>query len=446
MKYIAFLLFILAGVPLLFGFQALSSRTRNLFVLLLILSSVIGIDINFVSLETYRGYDKGFRIALIDALTYAWALYLVTHYPSKLRWFPDNCWLGLGFLGWMFISTLFAEVKLLGFFAIWKILNVGLLYWCAYNALWVGYPLEVFRNGFALMGLYSVMIAFKQKYIEGIYRIAGPFNHPNNLPPSLCLFVPFLLAWALCDRRLSLGRSMLLTILVLSIVATCVVTFSRAGMLIAVAAFLGGFIASFRAVIPSRRLLVGGLCLLLSVPVAFKALDSIVERFQTAPQASADTRDWLNFSARAMANDRFFGVGPNNYSVAVVANPAYWFGPEPGLAPVVHHLYWLLASELGYPGLFIFLLMLARFVLKPTFAGLGRRDLEGALLLAFPVGMLGMYASGFLEALLFQPVPMHIFSLTSGVAMALAQQVRRRRLTDKPGGVDRSDEGSTQAP
>ena len=66
-------------------------------------------------------------------------------------------------------------------------------------------------------------------------------------------------------------------------------------------------------------------------------------------------------------------------------------------AGVCHHIYWLTAAEMGYSGLAVLLLILARFLSKMAWQVRGEPVLERYLLFGILVGMCALHTIGLLE-------------------------------------------------
>ena len=106
----------------------------------------------------------------------------------------------------------------------------------------------------------------------------------------------------------------------------------------------------------------------------------IIQRFQSAPIQSEQTRGYFNQAVHAMANDHMFGVGLNAYD-GVFANTDYYWYVYPEIYDdgaidldefrysergesrlgTAHHINYLMASETGWYGMWAFILFLSRF-------------------------------------------------------------------------------------
>ena len=92
MKYAAFVLVSLTLVPLMAGLALWRPRWRVWLLAALVFSTALGdmANINFLSLETYRGPDRGFEVNLTDLIAVALAIVLVVRHARRVRWLPYN--------------------------------------------------------------------------------------------------------------------------------------------------------------------------------------------------------------------------------------------------------------------------------------------------------------------------------------------------------------------
>ncbi|MCX5744227.1 MAG: hypothetical protein NT062_17190 [Proteobacteria bacterium] len=119
-----------------------------------------------------------------------------------------------------------------------------------------------------------------------------------------------------------------------------------------------------------RKLVVLALILLASSVVLAKALDSLIERFTEAPEASVHGRVLFEASAHAMLGDHPLGIGLNQFSW-VQAHDGYADAlaiPEIDRDGIVHNIYRLTQAELGWPGIVVFMGLLASPMLRAILA------------------------------------------------------------------------------
>lgn len=433
MKYAFFTVAFVLGVPAMSFAAALSARLRGWLLTALIFSTTLGdvADIHFMSAEYYRGPDRGFGVNLTDLIAWALVIALLLRFPAKLRWAPYNSSWMFAFFGAACAAAWLAPERLLASFTLFKLVKMYVVFWCVVNCLRVGTERGYVWMGLVAIGAFIAVLAVKQRYLDGIVRVPGPFDHSNTIPSFLNLIVPVLLGWGLCDRRLTRAQTAISLIAVFGMIFAIVATLSRAGMALTVGCVVGMLmIANVRA--RSGRVMVTSLVIYTAILAGgVKAVDTVVERFQSAPLESAEAREEFNAAAAMMAHDHLFGVGLNNFSHVLTNISEYrqhivvMAGEQQ--AGVAHHIYWLTAAEMGYPGLVVFVIVIGRFVwLAGRCAWRGGRSLEGLLLSGFFLGFCALHAVGFLEwTLRITPVS-YLFTVSLGICVAFAEVVQQQ--------------------
>ncbi|MBP9947276.1 MAG: O-antigen ligase family protein [Vicinamibacteria bacterium] len=433
MKYLVFAVALLGGVPVLAMLCSGSERRRGWLLAAIAASAVLGdvSGVNFFSTADYRGPDRGFEITLTDLMALGLSGAIVLKSAGRVAWIPTNTVpLALLFASGL-VSAFGAASPLLSTFTLFKGLRLYVLYWAVYNAIHTGVDLAWVRRGLVAAGLWMSFFAVKQKYIEGLYRIHGTFDHSNGVPLYANLVIPFLLLSAVSDRRLGRREALLTLAAALGLVFSVVTTQSRAGTLLAGGLVLGTlFTARLKA--PSSRVnrVTLGVLAILIVGGAMVA-DTIIRRFEEAPESSEEARNEFNAAARDMARDHRFGVGLNNFSKALTDNDGYrahlvvMKNEEQG--GVAHHIYLLTAAEMGWSALAFFLLVLGRFWWIPIIAGLRTRGFDGGLQLSVAFGMTALHAQGFFEwGFRVTPIACQ-FLILAAAGMAQARGLRKRR-------------------
>ncbi len=438
MKYLLFSLASLIGFGGMLGLATRSTTGRGLLLAALIFSTALGdfANINFMSMETYRGPDRGFEITLTDLIAWALIIAMLIQYPKRLTWFPYNSGWMLGFFGLACVSAIMAPQKLLSAFTLFKFVRIYIVYWCTVNCLRTRVAPQYIWWGLLAIGSFTTLLTVKQVYLDGIHRIPGPFDHSNTLPLYLNLLIPLLLMWGLCDRHFKPVYVIVSVLTTLGMTCSVVLTYSRAGMLLAGAGVLGTLTV---AVLRARSIRVTATLFIVffaMLVVGIKVADNVIDRFLNAPKSSGEARKEFNQAAAMMVRDHKFGVGINNFSYVLTHTPKYRAHIKvmryEKQAGVVHHIYWLTAAETGYLGLAVFLIVIARFAWRAGRCGWRSRSLQGILLIALALGFCTLHASGFLEwAARISPVT-YLFAITAGISVGFADAIENQDRSRTP--------------
>jgi O-antigen ligase len=432
LKYLVFIVGAMGFVPVVAAL-ATQRRLRPWLLMALCFTPVLGeiININFLSMETYRGPDRGFEVNLTDLFTWGMIAGLLLKDRSKIQWLPYNTFPLLLFFFCCIVSTVVAPLKVVALFTLWKLAKLYLVYWCVVNYAGPKLAIDFHFVAYAMVGVngFVAMLAIKQKYLEGLYRIHGPFDHSNTVPIFLIQVIPVVLLWSSCDRKVP--RPLAITALLSALGGTFAIatTQSRAGTALVGLAMLGSVaLASLRW--PSRRTVGTSLVfLLLAGAGALKAADTMLDRVKNAPKASEEAREEFNYAAELMIKDRpWTGVGLNNFS-RVLTNEAKYNShivimANEEQAGVAHHIYLLTAAETGLTGLAAFLLCLFRWWGLMLYHGIRSKSYEGTYLLGYFLGFGCFLVIGFLEwAFRISPVT-YFVAVNMGVVVSLTQRTR----------------------
>jgi len=439
------ILMFVIGAPAVFAILYFMPQSRRLMLSLMVFSTC-HIKKPFymeVFFQPYRGVERGFGVTIPDLLFFGFALLIMSGATrKKIIWLPYNSMLWLLLILIAMLSISGSAMPLYGWFAVHKFIRCLVLYWVMVNI--VQERRDVLAVIYGLVGaiLFQGTVVFWQKYVTRtvVYRSMGSFNHPNAMAMYIELVLPILTALVL--ERLLPGRwNTAATIAVPLGLLAVVFTKSRAGMVMLPAA-MGGVTAVSILIKPTMRkgvLIATALCFA-GVVMAI-ALPRIIKRFQEAPEESAQTRVYFNQAARAMANNRFFGVGINLFSWSLANTEYYWYvypdrleerNPEEfrdspmgqSRLGTAHHLYYLYAGEIGWLGMWTFILFIARFMLRNVLLFLRCKDpFYKALLLGMLAGFALVHMHSTLEWIMRQVQPMYMFFLLSGLMIAIGNLI-----------------------
>jgi hypothetical protein len=390
--------------------------------------------VHFVSMEDYRGPDRGFEVSLVDLIF----LGLIPAVVSKKgkQWLPYNILIQAFYALVCVVSsfTCGSAGMLFALFTCFKMVKLVFVYWVCTNAFKAGLRINDLAQVYLVMALFLTFTALKQKYLWGFYRIIGPFDHSNTIPMYIAMLIPPLYLWASCQPGLPKWKTVAGAAGCLGLMFCILATQSRAGIFL-VGGSLGASV--FLSVVRSRRMpktqmrrvhAMAAVIMLLAFLGGLKALNTIITRFKTAPEQSEEARVEFNIAAKLMLKDHpMTGIGINGFSrvltkevrynghIVVMANEEQ--------AGVAHHIYWLTAAELGYPGIIAFVLIWFRMWYFPLRTSLRGKSFEYTFLVGFPLGFQTLYLIGFLEwAFRLSPV-MYLYTIQSGIAVGLATEL-----------------------
>jgi hypothetical protein len=178
-------------------------------------------------------------------------------------------------------------------------------------------------------------------------------------------------------------------------------TFSRAGLVCFVLSCMVIVMLSFTGGVNPRKMGVTIIIMFIGLAGAIQSMDSIMRRFETAPENSANTRKMLATAAVKMANDKTFGVGLNNFGVKI--NPPYAYSShiegvtEESKGGLVETVYLSFAAETGWHNMIVYFILLFYFFFKNMNNFVKHRKSDYIWL---PIGLAGGLMAIYLESAL----------------------------------------------
>jgi len=418
MKWIVVLLAL--GVAVSVGIAGRSKRRIRVgLAIALGFLPYLSISINPISYETYRGDARGLEFTLVDFVAVALAISLAGKGAWRRPW-PIAA--ALYVLAAM-LSISAAPSVLFALFAVWKILRVNRLLATVAQAGQVDDLAPEICRGLALGLVYCAVDGLSQRYLGGMMQVKGPFSHQNGLGMASNMVFPVCFAMLLSGQGGHLAKAA-----VAAAALSVVLTLSRGGMvLFAVAATLV-FLGSLARKLTGRKLAVLGLGIAGAGAVLLKSWDTIVERFSSAPDASAEARVMFEDAARRMLHDHPAGIGINQFSRILDERYADLVGlPEVDRNGLVHNVYWLTAAEMGYLGIATFLLVMTRPLLLGVWGAFRERSLRGDLMMGLAVGIGVTLVQGKLEWSLRTSQLSFLLAVVGGLVFALHASSPKRR-------------------
>ncbi len=362
-------------------------------------------SINFLSSEWYRGTSRGMEVSLVYLVAFALLLALVIR-GRRISFLPDwGSRLYFAYFVWSCLSLLNAANLEYAWLEIWKMLMMFAVFSAVYSWLCAVKDPRPLLVGLAVVLICSLLSVSRQ-HLSGIWQVRGTFPHQNSLAAYMLLASPVFFAaylnlphgkwWGLCTAAFVCG-------------AGCLVrTYSRGALVCFPVALAVVFVLSVRRCFRVRQLT--RLAPLVAVALLGLALmlPRLVERFETAPKSSGDTRiEFVRVALNMMKAEPLFGVGINNWGIKVNPPYPYWIGTgrrerggengEDFKDGIVETVYLLVGAECGLPALALLLAWFGYYLV--TCFRLTRR-LAGTTWFFLPVGLAGGLTGVYLQSAL----------------------------------------------
>ena len=405
MKYFVFTLAAL-GVPPLALVLFINRRWMKYAVWAMIAALTVyqGTAINFFSHEEYRGSSRGMEVSVVYLI--GAALILAAMLKRKMpKLVPSTgAFLFVVYFLLCLPSLRTAENMLFSWMEIWKMMMLYIVYLSIRAYLNATEDVKSLMRGFAVFAIFNFILVVNE-HLAGVYQPHGSFPHQNCLAMAMHLFANLFFA-----HYLAVGfRGSKLNALAFVCASACIVrTYSRGAMAMVPLAFFVTFtLSAFVSLkvpltkLASRMLpiaLVGVLGLAAMMP-------RIISRFESAPEASKNTRIELALCAKEMMLDEpWCGVGINNWGIKI--NPPYEYAELAGRNTnrgedfkdgIVETVYLLVGAECGILALVAMLLWFAHYLLLSI--SLSRR-LVGTSYAAIPAGIAGGLVACYVQSCL----------------------------------------------
>jgi O-antigen ligase len=421
-KWLALLLIVLGAYPVgrLLRSSPRAQRALVAAVGLLPFAGLAALTMNPISYEAYRGDSRGLEVTLVDAAVAVLLFALPpARHPSPHR--ALRAAYGMVVAG----SLLVAPMPHLALFGLWKLLRMYLVVTVMARAFEDPRMGPAYLRGVAIGALYALGHALHQRYGLHVHQVAATFPHQNSLGMALNLVAPVIAAIALAGRGGALAWVALGACAV-----SMVLTLSRGSIVVFAASTALVLAVSLARGVSKRKLAVAAAGVATTVLVFGKSLGTVVQRFETAPETSAASRESFERAARLMLADHPFGVGMNQFS-HVLEHGGYALragvASRGDLGGLVHNAYWLTASELGWAGIASWMALLAApLVVAIRGAWKGRSDVRGDVLLGCAIGLAATYAQSTLEWIPRQTAQGYLFWCVVALVSSLERQVREK--------------------
>ena len=390
-------------------------------------------SINFFSYEEYRGSARGMEVSLAHLM--AFSLVGALLFSRRFaRWLPDGgSKLFVLHLLLCLPSLTAAANVLFGFFEVWKLTLAAVFFAAVYNYLRATDDIRTVVRAlaaFVVANFASVALG----HVSGVWQPHGLFPHQNSMAVAMNLLGPvFFAGYLMFGLGSSFGR--LCALAFVCAAGSAARSYSRMALALMP---LGYGLAYALCLLRGRpkHWIARSLPLALAGAVALAAMvPRIVERFENAPEASANTRVQLALCAWEMIKDEpLRGIGINNWGVKI--NPPWPYAERAGRDVssrgedyedgIVETAYLLDAAECGVPALLALLAWFAWYGIRCLVLS---NRLRNSQLFFFPAGLAGglaaVYAQTCFEWVLRQPLD--LFCLLFCFAVVSYLGTRRTR-------------------
>ncbi|MDC7244407.1 MAG: O-antigen ligase family protein [Sphaerochaetaceae bacterium] len=441
MKFILFYIALIIGIPVIAGATAFSKKLKYLALIAMVTSFLFNsqFSINLMSMEQYRGPVRGFEITIADIIAVGLIIGMLLRTGSKIVWKPRFMMTLLAFFLFTVFNVYRSDYQVYGWFAVWQLFRMGLMYWCITNFFatedYSRTSIRVLMTAYTVTASILTVIALKQKYLDGIYRIFAFFDHSNTVPSFALFFLCAMMVWVLTDTELRrmhflipLGATLGMTVAIIS-------TGSRTGILTAAGSLVAALVISnFR--LKNTRIKFTTIFLMVCMILGgLMVIDTVIDRFLNAPEESEEARNEFEIAAVMMADDHNFGVGLNQYSQVLTVTEEYRkhitvmkYEEQAGVA---HHIYLLTAAEMGYWGMYFFIFIIISFIFSMFLNGISWKSMEQRLLLALVVGFAAVFAIGLYEWVLRQSPVLYQLVVASAFGQSLITKVKNDKKLEK---------------
>ena len=435
-----------------------SRRAREVAFFLLVGGMVFAtrLDINFASLEWYRGTTRGFEFSFVDVLSISLVLSSILFpLPGHRRFFwPASLGFVLLYFFYCCFSVATSDPKIFGLFELSKVLRALMCFLA--GALYVQSEREVriMLFGLACALFYEGVLGFKQRYADGMYRVEGTLDHSNSLSIYFLMVTPIMIA--AFNAQLPRWLRWFCLAAVGSATIGEFLTASRMGIPAYALVMTLVTLAVISWKITIRKIAVTALVLLAVGAMMIKAGDIILDRYlgentlEEYDEKGGENRGHYLRLAVGIVQDNILGVGLNNWS--------YWtskkYYRELGInnnymdyedipdslleseeiydwsgffAAPAHNLAAITAGELGLPGLIIFALLWLRwFWVGASFVFPRVPDPMRRIGVGIFFGMLGVFLQSLTEWVFRQTAVMLTFYLLFG-ALARLHYLKKKQ-------------------
>ena len=382
--------------------------------------------VSFLGEPNYRGTSRGYEIALFDLVNLSVLLALIG--KKHFTYFPPGSILYLIYYLLSAISLINADSHLISGYELFK-MGLGYLFFLvAYNHLIRFKNLKLILYPLAIFLILNLFRMIEEKYFQGYYQPDGFFAHRNSTAMFVNFLAPIFLSYLLNYNLKKKEFIFFLSVFTICAISVVFALSRGAIFFFPISCAIVTFLSLLYRITTRKMIVIMGF-FILGILGTMKAAPMILERFENAPQCSGTGRIELAKIALKMANDRFFGVGLNNWSIKASWPYTYtdfeveeWknFDPEKHKMGLVETAYLLTAAECGWIGLLSFLLWLGYYYMQNIFNFFHYRKTTGNYMtIGILAGLTATYGQTTLEWVIKQGINFYGLILIFAIIAAM---------------------------
>ncbi|MFA6102439.1 MAG: O-antigen ligase family protein [Victivallaceae bacterium] len=364
-KYFIFFFTLICLVPV--GvFLASSSKffEKVMLFLMIFFTCRMAESIHFVSREFYRGTSRGFEIGLVDLVALVLFLVIIVRRGKdfKIKLLPPGSYLYFIYFAFSLASITNSYEPLYSYFEVLKMIRMYFYFWVLYNYFNSYERIALAIHFIPVIIIYIFIVALDQKYRIGIYQIRGPLPHQNSLCMYMTILSTIMFSQLMNEKNASFIKSAFIFLMFSMGSLLVFFTLSRAGMVCYIGGCLVVLLLSYASGFEMKKFIITGLIGFGAIVAVAAMINTVLQRFENAPVTSKITRYNLAISAVNMADDKFLGIGLNNFGVKVNKPWPYSKHLDKGdkkfKEGLVETVYLMIAAETGWLNLVVFAVFL----------------------------------------------------------------------------------------
>jgi hypothetical protein len=413
----ALLIGVPAGVIVAYGSKLWE---RIIIFLMIFFTCNLAGTIHFESVKDYRGTSRGFEIALVDLAALIIFFVIVMKPQYKIKLLPKGSLIYFVYLLFSILSIQNSANALYSWFEVLSMVRMYFYFWVWYNYFKDFENIEYVVKIMPVLVVYIFLLAVYQKRM-GYYQPSGPFPHQNSMSMYTMTLGAIALSM-LCELKMSQFK----TLFILGVFGMAslieILGLSRAGVVCYAGCCFVVLFFSFLIRYNPRKILVASLIAFVGLAGVLSYANAIYERFMYAPESSLECRKNLATSATNMANDKFFGIGLNNFGIKVNSDYPYstHYMPPGFKEGLVESVYFMVAAETGWLNMIVFIFMLLYlYIVNLMNIFRYRKSKMLYLPIALAGGLSAVYLQSYLEWVLKQTCNYYQLMLFFAIIMAM---------------------------